>query len=121
MSTLSPINPKPFLRDLINKKIVVTLKFNKTQYKGVLVSTDNYFNLQLSDAEEFIDSQSKGKIGDIFLRCNNVLWIGKDLSEKSGSVSADSAPAEATRGANAVLEAQETEISQDAAPPQTAT
>ncbi|CEP64672.1 mRNA splicing protein SMX3 LALA0_S13e00342g [Lachancea lanzarotensis] len=81
MSSLSPVNPKPFLRDLIGKKIVVTLKFNNTQYKGFLVSTDNYFNLQLSDAEEFILLQSKGKVGDIFLRCNNVLWIGEDQSK----------------------------------------
>ena len=77
-SQLSPINPKPFLRDLINKPIVVSLKFNKTQYKGLLVSTDNYFNLQLTEAEEFIEGESKGKIGDIFIRCNNVLWIGQD-------------------------------------------
>ncbi|SCU83641.1 LADA_0C12662g1_1 [Lachancea dasiensis] len=83
MSHHTPVNPKPFLRDLISKKIVVTLKFNKTQYKGLLVSTDNYFNLQLSDAEEFIDSQSKGKIGDIFIRCNNVLWIGQDVAAES--------------------------------------
>ncbi|SCU80682.1 LAFA_0C00584g1_1 [Lachancea sp. 'fantastica'] len=87
MSSLSPINPKPFLRDLIGKKIVVTLKFNNTQYRGILVSTDNYFNLQLSDAEEFISSQSKGKVGDIFLRCNNVLWIGEDRSNTAASES----------------------------------
>lgn len=61
---------------------MVTLKFNKTQYKGLLVSTDNYFNLQLTEAEEFIEGQSKGKIGDIFIRCNNVLWIGEDLQKK---------------------------------------
>ncbi|CAR21054.1 Sm protein F [Lachancea thermotolerans] len=82
MSELAPTNPKPFLRELINKPIVVTLKFNKTQYKGLLVSTDNYFNLQLTEAEEFIEGQSKGKIGDIFIRCNNVLWIGEDLQKK---------------------------------------
>lgn len=69
------------MRELINKPIVVTLKFNKTQYKGELVSTDNYFNLQLRNAEEFISGSSKGKVGDIFIRCNNVLWIGKDLSK----------------------------------------
>ncbi|CUS22788.1 LAQU0S07e00100g1_1 [Lachancea quebecensis] len=83
MSDLAPTNPKPFLRELINKPIVVTLKFNKTQYKGLLVSTDNYFNLQLSEAEEFIEGQSKGKIGDIFIRCNNVLWMGEDLEKKA--------------------------------------
>ena len=44
-----------------------------------MVSTDNYFNLQLKNAEEFINDESKGVIGDIFIRCNNVLWIGEDL------------------------------------------
>lgn len=75
----NPINPKPFLRGLIDKRVVVTLKFNKTKYKGILVSTDNYFNLQLKNAEEFINDESKGVIGDIFIRCNNVLWIGESL------------------------------------------
>ncbi|EDO18362.1 hypothetical protein Kpol_1013p34 [Vanderwaltozyma polyspora DSM 70294] len=83
MSEFQPTNPKPFLKELVNKPVVVTLKFNKTQYKGQLVSTDNYFNLQLTDAEEVIDNVSKGKVGDIFIRCNNVLWVGEDLDKKT--------------------------------------
>ncbi|QLG72263.1 hypothetical protein HG535_0C06180 [Zygotorulaspora mrakii] len=81
MSDFTPINPKPFLRDLIDKSILVTLKFNKTQYKGTLVSADNYFNLQLREAEEIVDNKSRGLIGEIFIRCNNVLWIGEDLKK----------------------------------------
>ncbi|CCF56332.1 hypothetical protein KAFR_0B00320 [Kazachstania africana CBS 2517] len=81
MSEFAPINPKPFLRDLVNKKIVVTLKFNNTKYRGTLVSTDNYFNIQLSEAEEFVSNKSKGTIGDIFIRCNNVLYIGEDQQQ----------------------------------------
>ncbi|AQZ12001.1 SMX3 (YPR182W) [Zygosaccharomyces parabailii] len=91
----SHTNPKPFLRELVNHPIVVTLKFNKTQYKGNLVSTDNYFNLQLSDAEEVIDGKSKGKVGEIFIRCNNVLWIGEDLTKVEKPTVAE------TEGANA--------------------
>ncbi|QLQ78638.1 hypothetical protein HG537_0A08860 [Torulaspora globosa] len=83
MSDFTPTNPKPFLRDLIDKPIVVTLKFNKTQYKGRLVSTDNYFNVRLRDAEEVVDGKSKGNVGEIFIRCNNVLWIGQDLEQES--------------------------------------
>ncbi|SCV05118.1 LANO_0H00430g1_1 [Lachancea nothofagi CBS 11611] len=115
MSDLSPVNPKPFLRDLINKRTVVTLKFNKTQYKGILVSTDNYFNLQLSDAEEFIDSQSKGKIGEIFIRCNNVLWIGEDLSGNDASEKEVDKSAEVGETAdNEAIEAhQDVEIQND--------
>ncbi|CCD26930.1 mRNA splicing protein SMX3 NDAI_0J00380 [Naumovozyma dairenensis CBS 421] len=86
MSEFTPINPKPYLRELAQKPIVVTLKFNKTQYKGTLVSTDNYFNIQLSDAEEVVNGESKGKIGDIFIRCNNVLYIGEDLEKKKKAI-----------------------------------
>jgi hypothetical protein len=38
------------------------------EYKGSLVSVDNYMNLQLSDAEEFIDGQCHGLLGDILIR-----------------------------------------------------
>lgn len=30
---------------------------------------------QLANAEEFIDDQSTGELGEILIRCNNVLWI----------------------------------------------
>ncbi|SMN19827.1 similar to Saccharomyces cerevisiae YPR182W SMX3 Core Sm protein Sm F [Maudiozyma saulgeensis] len=79
MSDFVPVNPKPFLKDLIDKRVVVTLKFNNTKYKGTLVSSDNYFNVQLKDTEEFVNDKSAGKIGEVFIRCNNVLWIGQDL------------------------------------------
>lgn len=79
----SPINPKPFLQSLIDKKVVVTLKFNKTQYRGMLVSVDTYFNLQLADAEEIIANSSGGKVGDIFIRCNNVLHVGEFLTKQN--------------------------------------
>lgn len=48
------------------------------------MSTDNYFNIQLRDAEEIVDGRSKGLIGEIFIRCNNVLWIGEEDLEKEG-------------------------------------
>lgn len=75
---------------------MVTLKFNKTQYKGNLVSTDNYFNLQLSDAEEVIDGKSKGKVGEIFIRCNNVLWIGEDLTKVDKPAAIEAATTESS-------------------------
>ncbi len=82
MSDFTPLNPKPVLKDLVDKPIVVTLKFNKTQYRGVLVSTDNYFNLQLRDAQEYVAGELKGTLGELFIRCNNVLYIGEDLSKE---------------------------------------
>ncbi|KAL6950736.1 mRNA splicing protein smx3 [Hanseniaspora vineae] len=77
-SIVQPINPKPFLKSMVNKPVEIRLKFNKTVYKGILVSTDNYFNIRLTKAEEFIDGKHKGFIGDIFIRCNNVLWISEN-------------------------------------------
>lgn len=75
--SFTPVNPKPFLRELVDHPVVVTLKFNSTQYRGTLVSTDNYFNVRLRDAEEIVDGRSRGQVGEIFVRCNNVLWIGQ--------------------------------------------
>ena len=32
-------------------------------------------NLQLKDAEEMINGESKGLLGEILIRCNNVLFV----------------------------------------------
>ena len=42
-----PINPKPYLTGLTGKPIIAKLKWGM-EYKGYLVSTDNYMNLQVS-------------------------------------------------------------------------
>ncbi|ODV79153.1 small nuclear ribonucleo protein SmF [Suhomyces tanzawaensis NRRL Y-17324] len=75
-----PINPKPFLKTLINKPVVVRLKWNRTEYKGTLVSVDNYMNLQLEDTKE-VDGDKEEPIGEIFIRCNNVLFIREGKTE----------------------------------------
>ena len=41
------MNPKPFLNGLTGKPVVVKLKWGM-EYKGFLVSTDNYMNVQVS-------------------------------------------------------------------------
>jgi hypothetical protein len=45
------------------------------EYKGYLVSVDAYMNLQLANTEEFVDGQSTGTLGEVLIRCNNVLWL----------------------------------------------
>jgi|APGre2960657444_1045066.scaffolds.fasta_scaffold03898_6 hypothetical protein len=40
-----PVNPKPFLAELTGKQVVAKLKWGM-EYKGYLVSTDAYMNLQ---------------------------------------------------------------------------
>lgn len=41
-----PLNPKPFLQNQIGKKVIIRLKWG-LEYKGFLVSTDNYMNFQV--------------------------------------------------------------------------
>lgn len=64
-------------RRRVDKDIVVRLKWGQTEYKGRLVSVDLYMNIQLSHTEEFVDGVSSGTLGQVLIRCNNVLWIGK--------------------------------------------
>ena len=54
--------------------VVVRLKWG-SEYKGYLVSYDAYMNLQLASTEEFVDGQSTGTLGEVLIRCNNVLYI----------------------------------------------
>eukprot|EP00041_Stephanoeca_diplocostata_P002001 m.22651 g.22651 ORF g.22651 m.22651 type:complete len:80 (-) comp12766_c0_seq1:402-641(-) len=73
MSTL-PCNPKPFLTGLTGKPIIVKLKWGQ-EYKGYLLSFDAYMNMQLGDTEEFIDGAIAGNLGEVLVRCNNVLYV----------------------------------------------
>ncbi len=45
------------------------------EYKGKLESTDAYMNVQLLNTEEFIDGTLAGYLGEVLVRCNNVLYI----------------------------------------------
>ena len=69
-----PVNPKPFLIDLIDKPVIVKLKWGM-EYKGTLVAFDGYMNLQVADTEEWINGSCRGKIGETLIRCNNVLYL----------------------------------------------
>ncbi|BFZ58969.1 Manganese transporter smf1 [Savitreella phatthalungensis] len=77
MSRFSPINPKPFLSDLQGLTVVVCLKWGQ-EYRGVLQAFDSYFNIQLLETEEFQDGISTGVLGEVLIRCNNVLWISQE-------------------------------------------
>ncbi|KAI1652216.1 LSM domain-containing protein [Daldinia loculata] len=104
-----PVNPRPMLQDLyvssfppspppeqqynsrqepiaVNKDIVVRLKWGETEYHGRLVSSDSYMNIQLTNAQEFIDQKFTSDLGQILIRCNNVLWIKAADQGDSGDV-----------------------------------
>ena len=68
------MNPKPFLADLTGKTVRVKLKWGM-EYQGTLASSDAYMNLQLDRTEEFIDGEFAGFLGQVLIRCNNVLYI----------------------------------------------
>jgi small nuclear ribonucleoprotein F len=74
MAANVPVNPKPFLNDLTGKQVIIKLKWGM-EYKGYLVSVDSYMNLQLASTEEYIDGQFVGNLGEVLIRCNNVLYM----------------------------------------------
>ncbi|KAI8120405.1 Small nuclear ribonucleoprotein F [Lucilia cuprina] len=86
MSAAMPINPKPFLNGLTGKAVLIKLKWGH-EYKGYLVSVDGYMNMQLANAEEHIDGQPTGNLGEVLIRCNNVLYIkGVDDEDEEGEM-----------------------------------
>ncbi|KAF2145784.1 uncharacterized protein K452DRAFT_356161 [Aplosporella prunicola CBS 121167] len=68
MASFVPLNPRPMLQSLVGKEVLIRLKWGETEYKGVLVSTDSYMNVQLSNTEEFIDGKSTGSLGQVLIR-----------------------------------------------------
>ena len=76
MAGQMPMNPKLFLNSLTGKAVMVKLKWGH-EYKGFLVSSDGYVNLQLANTEEFIVGVCTGNLGlgEVLVWCNNVLYI----------------------------------------------
>ena len=73
------MNPKPFLNSLVGKPVMVKLKWGH-EYKGFLVSTDGYMNLQLASTEEFIDGNNTGALGEVLVRWETPLFQLKILT-----------------------------------------
>ncbi|XP_025842914.2 small nuclear ribonucleoprotein F [Vulpes vulpes] len=69
-----PLNPKPFLNGLTGKPVTVKLKWGM-EYKGYLESVDGYMNMQLANTKEYIDGVLSGHLGEVLIRCHNVLYI----------------------------------------------
>ena len=46
-----PVNPKPFLADLIGKQVAVKLKWRGQEYRGILKSVDTFMNIQVGNSE----------------------------------------------------------------------
>lgn len=80
---VNPVNPKPYLIELINRKISVKLKWG-IDYQGILKSFDKYMNIHLDKTEEVINGVKKGfQLGDVLIRCNNILYIREVIEEEN--------------------------------------
>merc|ERR1719262_1129178 len=75
-----PLNPKPFLNDLTGKQIITKLKWGM-EYRGTLRSIDQYMNLQVVNTEEWMEGNFKGSLGEVLIRCNNVLYVRGSAEE----------------------------------------
>eukprot|EP00752_Nemacystus_decipiens_P018460 g16550.t1 len=85
----TPVNPKPFLNELTGKPVMVKLKWGM-EYKGFLVSVDTYMNLLLTSTEEYVDGEFAGNLGDVLIRCNNVLYLrGAEEDEANAKAGGD--------------------------------
>ncbi|OEU17275.1 putative membrane-associated protein [Fragilariopsis cylindrus CCMP1102] len=87
------VNPKPFLADLVGKIVKVRLKWGM-EYQGKLESSDAYMNLQLLNTEEFIDGELAGFLGEVLVRCNNVLYIKASENQGEEGTTAAAPPAQ---------------------------
>lgn len=78
------LNPKPFLSGQTGKPVIIKLKWGM-EYRGYLVSSDNYMNIQLANTEEYIDGKLAGTLGEVLIRCNNILYIREVAEEGEGA------------------------------------
>ncbi|KAM0692244.1 hypothetical protein Q7P36_008445 [Cladosporium allicinum] len=84
------MNPRPMLQSLVDADVRIRLKWGQTEYTGRLVSVDSYMNVQLSGAVEWIDGKNQGVLGQVLIRCNNVLWISANNKEgENGAANGD--------------------------------
>eukprot|EP01138_Halocafeteria_seosinensis_P013195 gb/GECG01013477.1/.p1 GENE.gb/GECG01013477.1/~~gb/GECG01013477.1/.p1 ORF type:complete len:100 (+),score=20.51 gb/GECG01013477.1/:1-300(+) len=74
-------NPSDFLRRILGKPVVVKLN-SGVQYKGVLACLDGFMNIAMEQTEEYEEGELKSKIGDCFIRGNNVLYISAQKPRK---------------------------------------
>eukprot|EP00914_Ancora_sagittata_P003026 GHVO01006290.1.p1 GENE.GHVO01006290.1~~GHVO01006290.1.p1 ORF type:complete len:107 (+),score=24.53 GHVO01006290.1:46-321(+) len=79
---LQPLNPKPFLTKLCGEKVSIKLKWN-FEYKGELKAFDNYMNVTLVNAEEWVKDVFRGNLGEVLIRCNNILYIRKEDDDEN--------------------------------------
>lgn len=80
-STTEEVVPTPditatFLSSVTGQNVNVKL-FNDFKYTGELSSIDGYMNVVLQNASEIVNGKVTNTYEEVFLRGNNVIYIGK--------------------------------------------
>ncbi|KAK2962559.1 putative U6 snRNA associated protein [Blattamonas nauphoetae] len=80
---MTEISKKPgeFTRSLVGHPVKVKLTSN-IEYRGILISLDGHLNVVLEDTEEYVGGSLKNKLGDTFIRGNNLLYISPMTRKK---------------------------------------
>jgi len=71
------VNRKPLnvLARFTNSPIVIRLK-NGVEYRGIMEICDNYMNIVLSQAKEYVNGQQVMNYGtNVLIRGNNILYV----------------------------------------------
>ncbi len=80
MIEMSLTLPLQNFKGAINKKVIVKLK-NGNEYHGVLKTFDQFMNLTLENASEYVEGELSTKYGGtLFLRGNNILYVRLEVA-----------------------------------------
>lgn len=85
VAPLSVWSPRPHLTLYF---LILLLSCCRCLLSGFLVSVDSYMNLQLASSEEWIGGKFAGNLGEVLIRCNNVLYV-RGVMEEEAMESAD--------------------------------
>ena len=75
-STPTPDITASFLTSITNQPVNIKL-YNDFEYTGILTSIDGFMNVVLQNAEEVVYGKKMNTYEQVFLRGNNVIYIGE--------------------------------------------
>jgi U6 snRNA-associated Sm-like protein LSm5 len=67
--------PSKKVQNLVGSKIQVEMKGEKCVLEGLLMSSDDYLNLHLTNTTEVVDGQKSRVLGSVVLRGNNIILL----------------------------------------------
>ena len=73
-SSSSSSSPSEFLKSVLGRAVIIKLNHG-VEYRGILACLDGYLNVAMEKTEEYQNGELRAKLGDCFIRGNNVLYI----------------------------------------------